>query len=67
MEETESIHCILFSEERRKEAFELAKEKREQGFKSYLQDINGVKNLDCFTSKFANTTFLIGKQGKGDA
>ncbi|MCM3567443.1 ATP phosphoribosyltransferase regulatory subunit [Neobacillus mesonae] len=53
-------HCIFFSQERRSEAFQLAKEMREQGQKSILQDISGVNNLDAFTKKFAKTTFLIG-------
>ncbi|MEH7107767.1 ATP phosphoribosyltransferase regulatory subunit, partial [Bacillus sp. JJ1764] len=53
-------HCILFSQERRKEAFQLAQELHEQGQQAVLQDITGVKNLDVFTKKFAETTFLIG-------
>lgn len=66
LEAPENIHCILFSKERRKEAFQLAKEKRAKGLRVILQDITGVKNLDNCTSKFTDTTFLIGKQGKGD-
>jgi ATP phosphoribosyltransferase regulatory subunit len=52
--------CIFFSQERRKEAFQLAEKMKEQGKRTVLQDINGVKNLDSYTKKFANTTFLIG-------
>ncbi|MEH7335191.1 ATP phosphoribosyltransferase regulatory subunit [Neobacillus drentensis] len=59
-----STHCIFFSQERRKEAFQLAKSMHEQGVKAVLQDITGVKNIDAFTKKFANTTFYIG--GRGD-
>ncbi|MGG1676429.1 ATP phosphoribosyltransferase regulatory subunit [Neobacillus sp. NRS-1170] len=59
-----STHCIFFSQERRKEAFQLAKRMHEQGVKAVLQDITGVKNIDAFTKKFANTTFYIG--GRGD-
>jgi ATP phosphoribosyltransferase regulatory subunit len=57
---TEAVECIFFSQERRKEAFQLAETMKEQGKRTVLQDINGVKNLDAFTKKFANTTFLIG-------
>ncbi|WP_312469104.1 ATP phosphoribosyltransferase regulatory subunit [Neobacillus sp.] len=55
-----STHCIFFSQERRKEAFQLAKEMHRQGKSALLQDITGVKNLDAFTKKFAGTTYLIG-------
>lgn len=54
------LECIFFSQERRKEAFQLAEEWKEQGRQIVLQDINGVNNLDAYTKKFANTTFLIG-------
>ena len=59
-----TTHCIFFSQERRKEAFQLANEMHEQGKKAVLQDITGVNNLDAFTKRFAETTYLIG--GRGD-
>jgi ATP phosphoribosyltransferase regulatory subunit len=59
-----TTHCILFSQERRKEAFQLGKKMHVQGKKTVLQEISGVKNLDAFTKRFAETTFLIG--GRGD-
>jgi ATP phosphoribosyltransferase regulatory subunit len=52
--------CIFFSQERRKEAFRLAEKMHEQGMRTVLQDINGVKNLDAYTKKFADTTYLLG-------
>ncbi|ULT56389.1 ATP phosphoribosyltransferase regulatory subunit [Neobacillus drentensis] len=55
-----TTHCIFFSQERRKEAFELAANMHEQGKKAVLQDITGVRNLDAFTKRFAETTYLIG-------
>lgn len=55
-----SGHCILFSQERRKEAFDLARKMHEEGTRTVLQDITGVKDIDAFTKKFADTTFLIG-------
>jgi ATP phosphoribosyltransferase regulatory subunit len=60
----DTTHCIFFSQERRKEAFQLAREMHEQGEKAVLQDISGVNNLDAFTKRFAETTYLIG--GRGD-
>lgn len=63
-EESVPAHCIFFSQERRKEAFQLAKKMHDQGTRTVLQDINGVKNLDAFTHKFDNTTYLLGKVGK---
>lgn len=65
LEVPEPIHCILFSGERRKEAFKLAKEKRAEGHNVILQDVSGVKNLDACSSRFADVTFLIGNNGKG--
>ncbi|MCM3765752.1 ATP phosphoribosyltransferase regulatory subunit [Neobacillus niacini] len=58
---TETVtHCIFYSQERRREAFQLAKKLHEEGKQAVLQDITGVKNPDAFTKKFAETTFLIG-------
>jgi len=57
--------CILFSGERRKEAYELAKSKRGEGEKIVLQDINGVKNIDACTNQYNDIVFLIGKAGRG--
>jgi ATP phosphoribosyltransferase regulatory subunit len=59
-----TVTCIVFSQERRKEAFQLAETLHEQGKQTVLQDINGVKNLDAYTKKFADTTYLIG--GRAD-
>lgn len=67
LEKPDPIVCILFSEERRKEAFQLATQKRALGEQVVLQDISGVKNVDSLTNKFADTVFLIGKQERGSA
>jgi ATP phosphoribosyltransferase regulatory subunit len=53
-------HCIFYSQERRREAFQLAQKLHGEGKQAVLQDITGVKNPDAFTKKFAETTFLIG-------
>jgi ATP phosphoribosyltransferase regulatory subunit len=60
------VQSIIFSQERRKEAFKLAKTMHEKGIRVVLQDINGVKNLDAYTHKFANTTYLLGKEPAND-
>ncbi|MEH7479810.1 ATP phosphoribosyltransferase regulatory subunit [Neobacillus drentensis] len=59
-----TVTCIFFSQERRREAFQLAEKMHQQGKKTVLQDINGVKNLDAYTKKFADTTYLLG--GRAD-
>ena len=61
------VHCILFSQERRREAFQLAKKMHNEGKRTVLQDINGVKNIDAYSNKFADTIYLLGKAGKEPA
>lgn len=65
LQETTPLHCVLFSSERRQEAFAAAAEKRANGENVVLQDISGVKDIDACTSKFSDITFLVGKTGKG--
>lgn len=62
--ESNPIFCILFSQERRKEAFQLAQKERKLGKKIVLQDINGVKDIDKCTNFYDDITFLVGKAGK---
>jgi ATP phosphoribosyltransferase regulatory subunit len=62
-----NTECIFFSQERRKEAIQLANELHQKGMKAVLQDINGVRNLDVFSKNFAVTHLLIGKAGKEPA
>lgn len=64
LKKADLAHCVLFSEERRQEAFQLAKDKRGIGIKTVLQDINGVRNIDRFTGQFAEVNYLIGKAGR---
>ncbi|MGF6953964.1 ATP phosphoribosyltransferase regulatory subunit [Neobacillus sp. B4I6] len=59
-----TVTCIFFSQEQRREAFQLAEKMHQQGRRTVLQDINGVKNLDAYTKKFADTTYLLG--GRAD-
>lgn len=67
IETRDPVECILFSGERRKEAFHLAAEKRKSGVQVVLQDINGVKNLDACTELYEEVTMLVGKAGKETA
>ncbi|UOE55046.1 ATP phosphoribosyltransferase regulatory subunit [Bacillus sp. CMF12] len=60
----EPVYCVLYSPERRKEAFDVAKEERSAGKKVVLQDISGVKDIDACTSQYEDITFLVGKAGK---
>ncbi|WP_313804440.1 ATP phosphoribosyltransferase regulatory subunit [Cytobacillus sp.] len=62
-EEFECASCVLFSPERRREAFEYAQKQRQVGIKVVLQDISGVKDIDACTSRYADITFLVGKLG----
>lgn len=63
IEKSNNIECILFSNERRKEAFQLAKEKRSAGIQVITQDINGVKDVDACTKQYNEITLLVGKAG----
>lgn len=61
----EPVTCILFSPERRKEAYQLAAQRREDGQRIVLQDVSTVRNLDTCSDTFADVVFLIGKAAKG--
>lgn len=62
--ETAEQECVIFSEERRKEALEFVAEKRKQGKKVVMQDLTGVKHIDLYTSRFTEVTYLIGAAGR---
>ena len=66
-ENREPVKCIIFSAERRKEAFDLAAEKRKAGVKVVLQDINGVKDIDACTEVYEEVMMLVGKAGRETA
>ncbi|HAQ06226.1 MAG TPA: ATP phosphoribosyltransferase regulatory subunit [Bacillus bacterium] len=61
----EPVTCILFSLERRKEAYQLALRRREDGERVVLQDISAVRNLDACTNAFNDVVFLVGKAERG--
>lgn len=55
--------CIIFSNERRKEAIELAKEKRAKGEHVVLQDLAGIEDVDLMSRQFTHVIYYIGKKG----
>lgn len=61
-----TVACIIYSNERRKDAIQIAQEKRLQGISVVLQDIKGVKDVDQFLQSFDDVVYCIGKNGKGD-
>lgn len=63
VEESQDIQCILFSMERRKEAFQLAAKMRSAGKQVITQDINGVKDVDACTKQYNEIILLVGKAG----
>ena len=63
----EYVTCILFSPERRKEAYKVAAQRREEGERIVLQDISTVRNLDTCSNTFAEVVYLVGKAVKGGA
>lgn len=66
-EENEPVSCVLFSPERRKEAFRYAQEQRQLGKTMVLQDISGVNDMDTCTSQYEEIAFLVGEAGRETA
>ena len=60
----ENIELIIFSQEHRKEAIQLAQEKRNQGVQVVLQDIAGVEDVDKLTERYTEVFYCMGKSGK---
>lgn len=58
------LSLIIFSHERRQEAIELARSKREKGVRVVLQDIAGIEDVDLFTKRYQDVAYCIGKPGK---
>ncbi|TWI60002.1 ATP phosphoribosyltransferase regulatory subunit [Halalkalibacter nanhaiisediminis] len=59
--------CIIFSKERRAEAFQQAASLREAGLAVVLQDIAGVADVDSMSEQFSDVLYYIGKVKKGEA
>ncbi|ARK32050.1 ATP phosphoribosyltransferase regulatory subunit [Halalkalibacter krulwichiae] len=58
--------CIMFSKERRAEAFREAVSLRQEGKAVVVQDIAGVTDLDGMSEQFTDVLYFIG-QKKGEA
>ncbi|MGM0804450.1 MAG: ATP phosphoribosyltransferase regulatory subunit [Bacillota bacterium] len=54
--------CILYTNERRKEALKLARNMRSEGKRVVMQNLSGVKNVDEFSKRFDDVHYLIGTQ-----
>lgn len=66
LEDEASVHCVLFSTERRREAIEEAQKRRSAGECVLLQDVSGVKDVDTFTESCKSVTFFVGKSSGGN-
>lgn len=64
--EKKPVTCIIYSNERRRDAILLAKEKRQEGIAVILQDLTGVKDVDQFSQGYQDVIYCIGKNGKGE-
>lgn len=65
LEEEEKPHCILFSTDRRREAIQEARRRREEGEAVLLQDVAGVEDVDRFTAACKSVSFFVGKSASG--
>ncbi|QKS72264.1 ATP phosphoribosyltransferase regulatory subunit [Paenalkalicoccus suaedae] len=57
--------CIIFSQDRRKEAMQAAKKLRETGRSVVMQEIAGIKNVDSYSSQFNDVQYFVGSNGNG--
>ncbi|SDZ34529.1 ATP phosphoribosyltransferase regulatory subunit [Evansella caseinilytica] len=57
--------CIIFSNERRKEAMEKAQRLRKNDRTVVIQDLAGVADVDAYSSQFTEVIYLIGSNGNG--
>lgn len=62
IEESNEMTCVLYSNERRIEAINLAKELRVNGEAVVLQEVTGVTDLDAFTKSFQSVQYMIGSR-----
>ncbi|WP_239454429.1 ATP phosphoribosyltransferase regulatory subunit [Bacillus suaedaesalsae] len=64
LQESRQLECVIFSEERRREALAYVADKRQQGKKVVMQELSGVERIDSYTSRFKEVTYLIGAAGR---
>ncbi len=65
IEDEQDTACILYTENRRKEAIEMAAGIRAEGGNAVIQNVNDVKNMDTFIKGFRTVEYLIGSR-KGE-
>ncbi len=57
--------CVIFSNERRKEAIAFTQQKRESGVNIVLQDMKGIGDMDRFSNSFKDVHYFIGSMEGG--
>lgn len=57
--------CLIFSNDRRKEAMQKAKDLRNQGRSVVMQELTGVKNVDAYSAQFQDVIYYVGSNGNG--
>ncbi|WP_088036806.1 ATP phosphoribosyltransferase regulatory subunit [Evansella clarkii] len=57
--------CVIFSNERRKEAMEKARALRESGRSVVMQDHGGISDIDRFSAQFKEVIYFVGSNGNG--
>ncbi|MCM3551153.1 ATP phosphoribosyltransferase regulatory subunit [Alkalihalobacillus clausii] len=57
--------CLLYSRERRQEAYRKATALREKGMQVVLQDVAGVDDIDKMSASYEEIVYLIGKTEEG--
>ncbi|AZB44444.1 ATP phosphoribosyltransferase regulatory subunit [Bacillus sp. FJAT-42376] len=66
-EREEPKYCVIFSQERIREAIEYAGSLRKDGKMTVLQNLSGVEDVDSFTKQFEEVAYFIGsKRGASD-
>ncbi|MDG5786617.1 ATP phosphoribosyltransferase regulatory subunit [Evansella sp. AB-P1] len=57
--------CIIFSNERRKEAMKKAQELRKDSNTVIMQDIKGINDVDTYSAQFSEVIYFVGSNGNG--
>ena len=60
IEDERDTVCIFYTENRRREAIEMAAAIRKEGGKAVIQHVNDVRNMDTFMKGFSRVEYLIG-------
>ncbi len=57
--------CIIFSNERRKEAMNRAIDLRQENRTVVMQDLTGISNVDAYSAQFKEVIYFVGSNGNG--